>query len=380
MNILQKLSFAFFAVLSFAANASTPITSTDNYFTMIDPGGSFVGGADDVSFDWDGSLYTDPITQTSPNMFAYSVEPQPFFGFPWVIHNARVFGPGDYVFPTTRGNTLSLEVGENQVGTHYLFDWNGNNNIDVVLLWDVDGTYLGSSGPGNDLGSKGWIFNLASVDGDGDGISGIPMADGPFTGFSINLNINPIAAPATLSIVIPDGDTQECTDIGSSTIPMNAEYTIPDTDALDTISWTLDGNPAASGESVDILVPLGIHTVEATLYTVLGEITSVSTAIAVEDTTVPIVSPRFLDRQTGEPLSSVSNKQAVTTDFNVTDVCDDAPQSQGAVTPTFGVSNGGTLKVNASKMDYPTTALELSVTATDAAGNTSSGQTTVLIY
>ncbi len=163
---------------------------------MINPSGDFVGGADDVLFSWDGTLYTDPVTQTVSNISIGSASSKPFFGFPWNIHDARAFGAGSYSFTTTRGNTLDLNVGVNQVGAHLLFDWNGNDNVDMVLLWNIDSTFEGSLSSADDLGAKGQFFNLASTDGNGDGIPGIPMVDGPFQGFQPNFNMSTVPLPA----------------------------------------------------------------------------------------------------------------------------------------------------------------------------------------
>lgn len=158
-------------------------------FTMINPSGDFVGGATDIFASWDGSLYTvdDPANQQA-NLFMNSAEPQPFFGFPWDAHDIRAFGPGSYSIATSRGNTLDMVVGENQIGAHMLFDWNGNNDIDVVLVWDINAVFAGAPGVG-DNGAKGKAFTFAVVDSDGDGIPGIPMADGPFEGFNANFNL-----------------------------------------------------------------------------------------------------------------------------------------------------------------------------------------------
>ena len=97
-------------------------------------GGNVFGGANDVIFTWDGTLYTDPLTQTTPNISLMSATPTPFFGFPWTVHDARAFGPGSYSFDTGNGTPLNLEVGPDQVGAHLLFDWNIFPDIDMVLL------------------------------------------------------------------------------------------------------------------------------------------------------------------------------------------------------------------------------------------------------
>jgi hypothetical protein len=202
-------------IVGVAFSAASDSGST---FVMLDPTGSFVGGADDVFFSWDGSLYSDPVTQTQPNMFMGSAQPQPFFGFPWQAHDIRAFGPGDYTIPTSRGNTLNLHIAPNQIGAHMLFDWNNNNDIDVVLAWDIVGVFIGSTGVTNDLGSKGQYFSLTSIDADGDGLSGVPMADGPFKGFNANFNIKlkPLFALPDVRTTTAQGTNNPTTQIVST--------------------------------------------------------------------------------------------------------------------------------------------------------------------
>lgn len=166
-----------------AGSYTAAATTSGSNFTMLDPSGQYVGGAPDIYSNWDGSMLTS-TAQTTINMTMGSALPTPFFGFPWTAHDIRVFGPGSYTLTTSRGNPLSFTVGQNQIGAHMLFDWNNNNNIDVAIVWNINGTFDGN-GP-----VSGQVFNLVSVDGDGDGYPGIRMPDGPFTGFSANFNIN----------------------------------------------------------------------------------------------------------------------------------------------------------------------------------------------
>ena len=169
--------------------AGVTITACCN-FGVLDPSGVFIGGANDVVVTWDGTLYNDPLAQTAPNMTLTSANSTLFFGFPWLMHDVRAFGPGSYTFATTRGNTLHLEVAPGQVGAHMLVDWNFNLDMDIAVLWEVDGIYSGSTGSGSDLGARGYLFNLASVDGDGDGIPGVRLVDGPFVGIQPVFNLN----------------------------------------------------------------------------------------------------------------------------------------------------------------------------------------------
>jgi len=169
--------------VSGAGGYTAVATTSGSNFSMLDPTGQYVGGAMDIFSNWDGSLLSS-TTQTTVNMTMGSALPTPFFGDPWTAHHIRVFGPGSYSLITSRGNPLSFTVGPNQIGAHMLFNWSTTSDIDVAIVWNINGTFDGN-GP-----VSGQVFNLVSVDGDGDGFPGIRMPDGPFTGFSANFNIN----------------------------------------------------------------------------------------------------------------------------------------------------------------------------------------------
>ena len=186
-------------------------------FTMLDGTGTTFGGTNDVTANWDGTLNT-AVTDTNFNMELGSSFN--FFGFPWSAHHIRVFGSGSYRFDSScgvaqieagtavcgGGPMLDLSVGSGQVGAHMLFDWNINQNMDIVLLWDMDGVftdtlpgelYLGPAGP---VPAADTIYDLVSRDVDGDGIAGASMVDGAFQGFSANFNLRaaPVPVPAAV--------------------------------------------------------------------------------------------------------------------------------------------------------------------------------------
>jgi hypothetical protein len=234
--------------------------STDSAnFTMLTPGGNTMGldgGANNVNMVWDGNGYNASSDYTGPggpsNVTAATTDL--FFSATWTAHDVQVFVPGTYSFdvgdntpgPGTGGpagangevvgTMLTATVLPGQLGMHMLFDWSGNNNIDMFMVLSpssVFGAGIGRSEPisaigtgtnacdnvgltatapiknclfdgkpfgsaGKPLGSQVWM--LASVDGDGDGIMGIPMAPGgPFAGFSANFNAN-------LTSLVCDGD------------------------------------------------------------------------------------------------------------------------------------------------------------------------------
>lgn len=180
-------------------------------FTMLDAGGSTFGGTNDVAASWDGSLNM-ASTDTNFNMDMGSFSNWKFFGFPWHAHDIRVFGQGSYQFDTsctsaqlqsgldncggTPDEFLALNVPAGMIGAHMLFDWNVTSDIDVVLLWEMNGSFdnpppgalfQGETGPTPPLDCK---YEYVSRDADGDGVPGARMIDGPFIGFRANFNLN----------------------------------------------------------------------------------------------------------------------------------------------------------------------------------------------
>jgi hypothetical protein len=189
-----------------------------------------VGGTNDVAMLWDGNAYNASSDYTGPgsasNVTAASTTA--FFGHTWAAHDIQVFVPGTYTFDVTAGgNIADVEIGflnvtvpTGMLGMHMLFDWNSNMNIDVFVvanlssvfgagiarssnstgcdsvglatvqncLWDGPG-YAGGLAANKPVGNTVWM--LASADGNGDGVMGIPMAvGGPFEGFNANFNAN----------------------------------------------------------------------------------------------------------------------------------------------------------------------------------------------
>ncbi|MHB1241080.1 MAG: Ig-like domain-containing protein, partial [Gammaproteobacteria bacterium] len=173
----------------------SPDVSGGSNFTMLNPKGKDIGGTNNLAFTWDGTLLT---SVSDPAVNATLASPTPFFGFNWSAHNVQIFGPGTYTFEacpppintTTQiaadGSThclgptpLTMVVKPDELGAHMLFDWNGNNNIDVVMVWKINQTWAGALDGSNNFGASGAAFDLAVTDDTADGISGHPMVDGP---------------------------------------------------------------------------------------------------------------------------------------------------------------------------------------------------------
>jgi hypothetical protein len=342
---------------------------------------------------WDGTIFTASSDYTGPGSVSNMTlsSSTPFFFSLWTAHDVQVFGPGTYTFDVTLGGgvpetgTLTMTVGPSQLGAHMLFDWGGSSNIDVATVWNKDAVFGNpndsTAGVGNVVGQT---FNLASSDANGDQVSGIPMpAGGPFAGMNANFNLNgidflPPPPDIRVSIDVAGGTTQECTATGGSTVAISADVTLIGEAELASVTWTIDGASAGSGEAIAPLLTLGSHTIQALATATTGESDTASTVVSVVDTTPPTVDAHFLDGRTGEPVDSISGSEAQfgTVSFGASDVCDPAVETQGTVTPTFGVNDGDTIKLqgNNQTVKLPTTALERSVVGTDHSGNTATDQ------
>lgn len=196
----QKL-FAGIVLLALCAIGPVhALTTLNNNFTMLDGNGDITGGTNDVTFTWD-ETFKSSVAVSGQVSNATLSSPTPFFGVTWSAHDVAIYGPGTYVFYTGcgagapgcgTGPTYTLTVGPGQVGAHMLFDWNGNLNIDVVVLWNRNQVFGPSplrTGGGN-TALKVW--DLMSIDTpiDADAFNGTQMlAPGPFPGFSANFNL-----------------------------------------------------------------------------------------------------------------------------------------------------------------------------------------------
>ena len=185
------------------ATTSAPTSSINNNFTMLDIDGGFLGGTNDVSMTWAGTVFNSNADYTGPggasNMTLSS--PTLFFKNPWKVHDIQVFAPGTYTFNTALGGgnvetgTQTLTIGAGQLGTHMLFDWNGNLNMDVSVLWAANGVFGTTAVQQTVTGTKVW--NSVSIDGDGVGSPGIHMQnDGPIGSSRVNFNLNGITPAA----------------------------------------------------------------------------------------------------------------------------------------------------------------------------------------
>jgi hypothetical protein len=223
------------ALVTNVLGANTWFTDSANFTYLSTNGGNVGQGTNDVVMHWDGNAYNSSSDYTGVGSVANVTmsSTAPFFGHSWLAHDIQVFVPGSYSFDVTLGGgntetgTLNATVGSGQLGMHLLWDWNGNNNIDVFvvlaqnsvfgsgLLYSTeltcasnytgtitknclyDGPHYGSAG----APVKNQVWMLAATDGNGDGIVGIPMAvNGPLAGDNINFNATLTPSPKPVPV------------------------------------------------------------------------------------------------------------------------------------------------------------------------------------
>ncbi|MDX1696780.1 MAG: PQQ-binding-like beta-propeller repeat protein, partial [Thiohalobacterales bacterium] len=133
-----RLRGDFTGISRVAANIESGVfraaTPTNGNFTLLDPGSVLIGGTNDVTATWDGTLNTSE-TDTNFNATIQSASSEPFFGNPWTAHHIRFFGPGSYSFDSDctsadldagnntcggSGPLTTLTIGAGQIGAHML--------------------------------------------------------------------------------------------------------------------------------------------------------------------------------------------------------------------------------------------------------------------
>lgn len=315
------------------------------------------------------SVATIPITGDLDNTnSSMTVDPFSFFGLQWFTRSVELLGTGTFTRPDGFGGTISATVNTGQLGTYMVFEW-GANTIPNFMVWDVNNSANGSS--------------YTTIDSDGDGIPGHAFVVGPFPGFSVLYDFIVGDPPPDIDITIgaAGGTTQECAETGGSTISLSASINLIGGAELGTIEWFVDGQTAGTGVTVTPFLTLGTHTVDALASATTGESDRDALSVTVRDTKPPVLDAGFVD-QAGNPVTATSAGNFVTASILASDICDPSPVTDGTAAPVFAVSNGDAIKIQSGKVntvELPTTAIELSATASDASGNSSSGMAVLSI-
>lgn len=247
----RKVSYVLgiaFALFSITALALTK--TTGNNFTMLDSTGALVGGTNDVTFTWD-ETYKSSVAASGQVSNATLSSPTTFFGSIWTAHDIAIYAPGTYTIYTGCapgapgcgvGTPYTMTVGADQVGTHMLFDWGGNLNIDVIVVWNRNAAFgpspMWTGAGGANPATKVWDLMSADTNQDPDAFNGTKMIDGPFTGFSANFNLMAtIPAAGSISSTTP---ASAATDV-AITSPVTMTFSRPMNAASVAGAFTLVG-------------------------------------------------------------------------------------------------------------------------------------------
>lgn len=169
-----RFAAAILAIVPAAAFAS-PVAWTGS-FALYDTINGKIDGSNDVTGYIDLAAGTWSVASATP-----------FMGEPWTASGGTLYGPGTHTVNVNgdgadafSGNgNVTFTVGAGQVGGNINVSWNGNDGLDVFQIWGVSTTPAGQ-------------LLYTSLDGDGDGLPGMMMVDGPFYGMNVAFNM---AAP-----------------------------------------------------------------------------------------------------------------------------------------------------------------------------------------
>jgi hypothetical protein len=311
----------------------------------------------------------DPVTgsyDAAAGKLAF--DPIFFFGAPLVASSVELLSVGTHTRSDGFGGTITATVNPGQVGAYVTFMWSGNV-LPTLMVWDVAGAASSQT--------------FTPVDSDGDGILGHAQTGGPFVGFSgiYEFTVTGASPDIELGLNVTGGTDHECTSTDGATVEIMADISLVGGALLDSIDWSVDGNPAGSGNIISPNLGLGTHTISATASTTTGESDSKSIVVNVIDTTAPVIDVAFVDSRSGESITEIDQAkvQWVRAHFVATDICDSNPTTTAV--GGFSIQNGDLLKIQGMNNTVMMTTPELSlvVTATDASANTSVQTATIQI-
>jgi len=285
-----------------------------------------------------------------------SISPFNFFGLQLSVSDIELLDPGVHTRPIG-----TVNVGTNQLGAFMTIHW-GPNNIRMFLVWNKS--------------VAGSAVSLVPADSDGDGIPGHRLVEGPFVGFTLVYEFKDPAAPGIeANIVNLSGNTYKaCNQLGGARFNLHANVILLGDTQLQSIRWFLDGNQVATDTTVDLLVPVGLHTVELVASNTTGQSDSDTLGLNVSDYAAPVANVIFTDQRDGSEISAITenNMYFVVPNVSVTDVCDPAPQVSAVADTVSQVTEGFVMKIqgNNGSVSMPSSGVELRTTATDASGNT----------
>ena len=346
------------------ANGKITVNSFSQDSYLATPGGTLALDVTNISgmggtTDSSGNLEFDPTGRIAiAQFFADALGAQP-----WNIDNASNVGAVTGLYePWTTGTSIYKSPGSTDV---------------------INETLTGSAL--QDAGPSAWTGTLVSL-----GNVGVSWGFFDGTPYSevYNVNITELGPPVpgvSVNIAVQGGEVQECIEHGGSPVTFTAEVNLFNGGELSSLEWVFDGELIGIGTelSVTTFASLGSHLLEVTATLVTGHSGSDSQTVDIRDTQAPDLTVGFIDTRSQAPIVEITSGEThfVEIQMLAEDVCDPTPIVSGNVVPVFSVKNADVLKVKGDKgqVDLPTTALNLSGTATDASGHAINRNTTLHI-
>jgi hypothetical protein len=186
----MKLTFTQFAAAAILATASTGALASpvawNGSFALYDPTLGTIDGSNDVTGYIDMAAGTWSIASTTP-----------FYGVLWTASGGTLYGPGTYTVNVngdgldaySGDGNVTFTVGAGQLGGNIDVSWNLNNGIDVFQVWEV------TTIPGVET-------LYTSIDGDGNGLPGMKIIDGPFVGLDVGFNMAAVPEASTYAMML----------------------------------------------------------------------------------------------------------------------------------------------------------------------------------
>lgn len=292
------------------------------------------------------------------NAGTMTIDPVIFFGQQVNVTSIELLGQGSHTRPIG-----TVNVGPDQLGAYMIINW-AVSEFRLFMVWDML--------------TDGINISLTPTDSDGDGIPGHALIEGPFPGFTfvyefLSPDLLPPGIEVTMNIV--NGTSyRQCDTHGGSQVTMAADITLKGEAELGSILWYLnDVEVASNEEQVDLIIPVGSHTVRVDVSTLTGQTDTASMNLVVNDNTAPDVEIVFTDKRSGAIVTEIEGNQRhfIIPHITTTDICDPNPTSHAVASAVNEITEDTVININAKRSDVyiPATGVEVRVTAADENGN-----------
>ncbi len=296
-----------------------------------------------------GSSITGDISLSGNTI---SVDPTAILGNQYDTIVSELLPPGTYTrtHNLSAGGTITrtATIPAGTQGAYFVVRLNNDTEHQIFNAWDVS--------------PDGKVFTNVPIPGD-------VWIGGIYDGRRAIYNFEIVPPFSNIGIDIVSSYNYECTEVGGSTITIDANVTLEGVAVLDRVDWVVDGVLVGQGSSLTRFYTLGSHVVEATAVATDGNTATDMVGVTVADTIAPNLNIVFTDSGGNVVASAVDGEYTVT--LNSSDVCDVSPAVSASASKVMSIVSGDKVTVNQldGSVILPTTAVSVSARASDASGN-----------